>query len=132
VSPATQSMHIDFSMTTMAGFADMMTQLMTLIGGGAPGRQVVDMTGIQGNYDATVELSLAELIALARAAGADIPAGVPGGPGAQGNGPAVASDPGGGSSLTDAVQSMGLKLESRKAVVDQFIVDHVEKTPTDN
>ena len=31
-----------------------------------------------------------------------------------------------------AVQSMGLKLESRKAMVDQFIVDHIEKTPTEN
>jgi uncharacterized protein (TIGR03435 family) len=27
---------------------------------------------------------------------------------------------------------MGLKLESRKAPVEQFIVDHIEKTPTDN
>jgi uncharacterized protein (TIGR03435 family) len=34
--------------------------------------------------------------------------------------------------VTDAVQSMGLKLESRKAVVDQLVVDHVEKTPTEN
>src|ERR1700732_2295432 len=32
--PATQSMHIDFSMTTMAGFADMMTQLFTQLAGG--------------------------------------------------------------------------------------------------
>ncbi len=132
VNPAMQSMHIDFSMTTMAGFADMMTQLMTQMGGGAPVRQIVDMTGIQGNYDATVEISLAEIIAIARAAGADIPTGVPGGAGAPGNGPAVASDPGGGTSVTDAVQSMGLKLESSKAVVDQLIVDHVEKTPTEN
>ena len=135
LNPATQSFHIDFSMTTMTGFADMITQLFTQLGG-TGGRQVVDMTGIQGNYDASVELSLAELIAMARAAGADIPAGVPGGPGGpggRGNGPAVASDPsGGGSSLTDAVQAMGLKLESRKAVVDQFIVDHIEKTPTEN
>ena len=135
LNPATQSFHIDFSMTTMAGFADMITQLFTQLGGGTGGRQVVDMTGIKGNYDATVELSLAEIIAMARAAGADIPAGVPGGPGGggRGNAPAVASDPsGGGSSLTDAVQSMGLKLESRKATVDQFIVDHIEKTPTEN
>jgi uncharacterized protein (TIGR03435 family) len=46
----------------------------------------------------------------------------------------VASDPGGGggTSLTDAVQSMGLKLESRKAMVDQLIVDHIEKMPTEN
>ena len=132
LNPATQSMHIDFSMTTMAGFADMITQLFTQLGG-TGGRQVVDMTGIKGNYDASVELSLAGIIAMARAAGADIPVGAPGGAGGQGNAPAVASDPsGGGSSLTDAVQSMGLKLESRKATVDQFIVDHIEKTPSEN
>ena len=92
----------------------------------------MDMTGIQGNYDASLEISLAEIIAMARSAGMDIPAAAPGGAGGPGNGPAVASDPGGGTSVTDAVQSMGLKLESRKAVVDQFIVDHVEKTPTEN
>lgn len=131
MNPATQSMHIEFSMTTMSGLADMMTQLMTQLGGGTTGRQIVDMTGIQGNYDASIEISLAEIIALARSAGADIPAGVPGGAGAAGNVP-VASDPGGGTSVTDAIQSMGLKLESRKAVVDQLIVDHIEKTPTEN
>jgi len=132
VNPATQTFHIDFSMTTMAGFADMITQLFAQLGG-TGGRQVVDMTGIKGNYDASVELSLAELIAMARAAGADIPAGAPGGAAGQGNSAAVASDPGGGgTSLTDAVQAMGLKLESRKATVDQLVVDHIEKTPTEN
>jgi uncharacterized protein (TIGR03435 family) len=131
VDAPTQTMHIEFSMTTMTGFAEMMTQLMTQLGGGVAGRQVVDMTGIQGNYDASLEISLAEILALARSAGMDIPAPPPGAAGAAGNGP-VASDPGGGTSVTDAVQSMGLKLESRKAVVDQFVVDHVEKTPTEN
>ncbi|HSP68000.1 MAG TPA: TIGR03435 family protein [Bryobacteraceae bacterium] len=132
MNPATQAMHIDFSMTTMAGFADMMTQLMAQLGGGAGGRQIVDMTGIKGNYDASLEISLAEIIAMARSAGADIPVGAGRGAAGPGNAP-VASDPaGGGSSVTDAVQSMGLKLESRKAMVDQFIVDRVEKTPTEN
>lgn len=130
---ATRSMHIDFSMTTMPGLADMMTQLMTQMSGGVGARQIVDMTGIKGNYDASLEISLAEIMALARAAGANIPGGVPNGAGGPGNGPTVASDPGGGgTSVTDAVQSMGLKLESRKATVDQLIVDHVEKTPTEN
>jgi uncharacterized protein (TIGR03435 family) len=124
LNPATQSFHVDFSMMTTAGFADMVTQLFEIVGG-TGGRQVVDMTGIKGNYDATVELSLMEMIAMAKAAGADIPAGAPGGAGGRGDVP-VASDPGGGgTSLTDAVQSMGLKLESRKAMVDQLIVDHV-------
>jgi uncharacterized protein (TIGR03435 family) len=131
LNPATQSFHIDFSMTTMAGFADMITQLFAQLGG-TGGRQVVDMTEIKGNYDLSINLSLMEMIAMARAAGADIPVGAPGGAGGGGNVP-VASDPGGGgASLTDAVQSMGLKLESRKATVDQLIVDHIEKTPTEN
>jgi uncharacterized protein (TIGR03435 family) len=130
MNPATMTMKIDFSMTTMTGFADMLTQLMSQLGGGAASRQIVDQTGIKGNYDATLEISLAEILALARASGADIPQGIPGG---QANATPTASDPGaGGSSMTDAVQSMGLKLESRKAVVDQFIVDHIEKTPTEN
>jgi len=134
LNPATQTFHIDFSMTTMAGFADMITQLFAQIGG-TGGRQVVDMTEIKGNYDASIELSLAELIAMARAAGADIPGGGPAGTpsGGRGGNVPVASDPGGGgTSLADAVQSMGLKLESRKAIVDQLIVDHIEKTPTEN
>ena len=84
LNPATRTFHIDFSMTTMAGFADMITQLFAQMGG-TGGRQVVDMTGIKGNYDASVELSLAELIAMARAAGADIPAGAPGGAAGRGN-----------------------------------------------
>jgi uncharacterized protein (TIGR03435 family) len=132
LNPATRTFHIDFSMTTMTGFADMITQLFEQIGG-TGGRQVVDMTGIQGNYDSTVELSLVELLAMARAAGADIPAGATGRAAGTGNNPAVAPDPGGGgTSLTDAVEAMGLKLESRKAIVDQLIVDHIEKTPTEN
>jgi uncharacterized protein (TIGR03435 family) len=130
---ATQSMHLDFSMTTMAGFADMMTQLMTQLGGGAGGgRQIVDMTGIKGNYDASLEISLVEIVALARSAGVNIPGAAPGAAAAEGNVPVAADPGGGGTSVTDAVQSMGLKLESRKAVVDQLVVDHVEKTPTEN
>ena len=131
LNPATQSFHIDFSMTTMTGFANMITQLFEQLGG-TGGRQVVDMTGIKGNYDASIDLSLMEVIAMARAAGANIPVGAPGGAGEKGNVPAAPDPGGGGTSLTDAVQSMGLKLESRKATVDQLIVDHIEKTPTEN
>lgn len=129
VAPATQSIHIDFSMMTMGGLADMLTQLFTQIGGPTGGRQVVDMTGIEGNYDATIEISLADILAMARAAGVDLGPNVPNAPAAAAG---VASDPGGGSTLMDAVRSMGLKLESRKAPVDQFVIDHIEKAPTEN
>jgi uncharacterized protein (TIGR03435 family) len=131
MNAANQSMHMDLSMVTMKGFADMLTQLFTQIGG-ASGRQIVDMTDIKGNYEATLEVSLADLMTMARNAGMDGGMGASG-PANPGTGAAVATDPNGGAaSLTDAVQSLGLKLESRKAVVEQFVVDHVEKTPTEN
>ncbi len=130
MNPSTMSMHVDLSMVTMTGFADMMTQLFAQLGGGT-GRQIVDMTDIKGNYEAALEISLADIIALAKNAGMDIagaPAAAP-----QSGGAGVASDPSGGAgTVNDAVQSMGLKLESRKAMVEQLIVDHAEKTPTEN
>ena len=56
-----------------------------------PGRQVVDMTGIEGNYDASMDIPLTEILAMARAAGLDIPGAPP--PGAnQGN--TLPADPG--------------------------------------
>ena len=129
---ANQTIHMDFSMTTMTGFAEMLTQVLTQLGGGV-GRQIVDMTEIKGNYEASLELPLAELMAMLRSQGMDIPGGMGGGRG-PGGGPAeAASDPSGGSSsLTDAVAALGLKLESRKAMVEQLVVDKVEKTPTEN
>jgi uncharacterized protein (TIGR03435 family) len=126
LNPATQSMHIDFSMTTMGGFAAMLTQLMSQLGGGAPGLQVVDMTGIKGNYDGSLEISLADTPVGAPIVGAPIGIVAPG------NVPVAADTGGGGASLTDAVQSIGLKLEPRNAVMDQLIVDHLEKAPTEN
>ncbi len=128
INAATKTLHIDFSMTTMTGFADMTTQLLTQIGGGIGGRRIVDMTGIEGNYDASLEVSLAELMALAKAAGVELPGAPQAAPASVGE----ASDPNGAATLAEALQTMGLKLESRKAMVDQFVVDHIEKTPTEN
>jgi uncharacterized protein (TIGR03435 family) len=90
------------------------------------------MSDIKGNYEASLEVSLADLMNMARAAGMDIP-GAPQGSANPGSGAAVAADPSGGAaSMTEAVQSLGLKLETRKAVVEQLIVDRIEKTPTEN
>jgi uncharacterized protein (TIGR03435 family) len=133
MNPATQSMRMEGSMITMSGFADMLTQFMQMSGGG--GRQVVDMTNLKGHYEVALEFGLADLLQMARANGMDIPAGAGRGAGPIGaSAPSdAASDPGGGaSSVTQAVSALGLKLESRKAPVDQLIVDHLEKTPTQN
>ncbi len=68
VNPSTMTMRMEFSMTTMSGFADMLTQMFTLLGGANGRRQVVDMTDVKGNYDASLDLSLADILAFVRAA----------------------------------------------------------------
>ncbi len=122
MDPDTQVMHMKFSMVTLPGLADMLTQLFTLIAGdGAAGRQIVDMTGIQGNYQAELDFSLEDMMNMARSTGMVVNA-------AAGNSSHGAST----ASVTDAVESLGLKLEPRKAIVEQLTVVSAERTPTAN
>jgi uncharacterized protein (TIGR03435 family) len=66
-------------------------------------RQVVDETGLNGVFDFTLEWSPEEM------------------------------KTGDGASLFTALQEqLGLKLEARKGPVDVLVVDHIEKTPTEN
>lgn len=121
------ALRIEGNRTTMSAFADMLTQ-MTQMNGGA-GVQVVDMTGLTGHYAVALDIPIADLIKMAKAAGLG---------GAADEGPRSesaipeASDPGGSSSVFDAVKALGLKLERRKAPTEQLVIDHVEKVPTEN
>ena len=101
---------------TMRGLANMLSTL-----GGGNGLQVVDMTGLKGTYEFGVEFSLSDLVQSLRDQGVEIPGGGGG-----------SSDPTGNSTIADALGKQGLKLEKTKAMVEQLIVDHVEKTPTEN
>jgi uncharacterized protein (TIGR03435 family) len=123
VDPATMTMHLDATQLQMDGLADMLTQFSQITGGG--GKQVVDMTDLKGYYQLTIDFSLAELMAMARAQGMDVPP-------LPGAAPGQASDPSGSSSIFSAVQALGLKLEQRKAMTMQLVIDHIEKTPTEN
>jgi uncharacterized protein (TIGR03435 family) len=131
VSPGQDgTMHLEASKVTMASFTDLL--------GGFADRPVVDQTGLKGAYEISLDVSFTELISAARARGALTgmpivqgppipiagPGGVPGGP--------VASDPSGGGSLAEALQKLGLKMEPRKLPVETIVIDHLEKTPTDN
>jgi uncharacterized protein (TIGR03435 family) len=121
VDVANSSIHLEASRMTMAYLADLLGR--STFGNG---RQVVDMTGLEGSYEVTLDIPLA---ALGTAVIAD--AGVPDGS-AEGPTPAAAaSDPGGGRKL-ESLKSLGLELVSRKAPVEQLIVDHAEKKPTEN
>jgi uncharacterized protein (TIGR03435 family) len=121
-------LYINGDHLTMDGFADMLSRMLQI---GGPGQQVVNMTGLAGSYEVSMEYNLADLMAAARAQGV-------GGPDAGGGAAATtapqASDPGGGAGTTvyGSVEKAGLKLEKRKATVEQLVIDSVEKSPTEN
>jgi uncharacterized protein (TIGR03435 family) len=129
----TMSLHLQSSGITMAGYVEMLSNLFLQLGG-ASSRQVVDETGLKGYYEMDVEISVADIMALARAAGVDVPTAPPSGGAASANAPPTAStpEPTAGVTVMDSVERMGLKLENTKATVDRLVVDHVEKAPTEN
>jgi uncharacterized protein (TIGR03435 family) len=85
---------------------------------------VVDLTGLSGFYELALEVppTVANRPrrpgALAATDGSPRPA-------------EEASDPSGVSIFT-SVQKLGLRLEKRKMALDQLVVEHIEKTPTEN
>ena len=124
---AAMTAQIDGTGVSMAGFVDMLSQIMQI--GGGPSKPVIDETGLKGHYEVALNLSLADLMAAARAQGGGPQGGSPGGNGAA----PQASDPGGaGSTVYASVEKLGLKLNSQKAVVQQLVVDSADKTPTEN
>lgn len=88
-------------------------------------RPVVDMTGLEGTYDMALEFTpedyMAMMIRSAIAAGVVLP------PQAM-----QLLQGASGDSLFSAVETLGLKLDSRKAPVEVLVVNKMEKMPTEN
>ena len=89
------------------------------------GRPVVDMTGLTGNYKIGLDLSREDMMAAARAAGVNIPAG------ALGGGAGGPADPG-GTAIFQSIENLGLKLDSRKSSIEYLVIDRLEKIPTED
>ena len=102
--------HIEMSNLTTTRFAQMLSQ----------DRLVVDKTGLKGSYEASFDVAI----------DAPPPPPPPGG-GDVGGGAAMASAPQ-LNPMFQAVEQMGLKLEPQKDLVEMIVIDHIEKTPTDN
>jgi uncharacterized protein (TIGR03435 family) len=78
-------------------------------------RPVINATGLDGKYDITLHY----VEDSQQINGREVPA------------PAAGPEP--GPSIVSAVPSqLGLKLDSKKATIDTFVVDHVESVPTAN
>jgi uncharacterized protein (TIGR03435 family) len=87
---------------------------------------VIDMTGLRGTYQVSMNIPDRPISRRPGGRGPNAPAA------GDAPGPADnASDPG-GVSIFASVKKIGLNLEKRKAPLDYLIVDHVEKTPTEN
>ena len=119
----TKTLHIQSNAMTMVGFADMLTRVTQM--GGSNNRQVVDMTSLKGYYEVNLDISLAEILAIAKASGIDLPPRDEG----QSSG---ASDPDEGQSVLESVQALGLRLEARKERVSRLVIESIAKTPTEN
>jgi len=104
------AVHIEMSNLTTLRFA----QLLSTDGD----RFVIDKTNLKGSYEASFDIAI--------------------------DGPPPPPPPGGGDAgapmaaapranpMFQAVEQMGLKLEPQKDQVEMLVVDHIERTPTDN
>lgn len=101
----------------MASFAEVLARFED--------KPVVDMTGLSGSYDFdlafTPEDYMAMLIRSAIAAGVTLPPEA-----------LRALSGSSGDSLLNALEKLGLKLETRKAPLEVLVIDHIEKAPTEN
>jgi uncharacterized protein (TIGR03435 family) len=99
--------------TKASGLADLLADLL--------GKPVVDRTGLAGVYQITLDVPQDDLQNVARALGFGVPGAATG----------AAADPA-GSTMFQAVEQLGLKLDARRESIPTLVIDHVEKQPTAN
>jgi uncharacterized protein (TIGR03435 family) len=103
--------HLEAKKVTLSALAGAVERLLD--------RPVVDMTGIAGTYDFSLEYSWDEVRSLVRASS-----------GGARELPANPADP--ATSIFTSVAAFGLRLEARKAPIEVLVVDRIERTPTEN
>jgi uncharacterized protein (TIGR03435 family) len=87
-----------------------MSELADYLSGGLAGRPILDKTGLTGQYDFSLKFTPSF------------------GPGNSFDNQTDAP-----SDLATAIQDqLGLKLESKKGPIEMLVIDHVERTPTEN
>jgi uncharacterized protein (TIGR03435 family) len=110
-------MHMQMSKISMAQLAQLLSRYVE--------KPVMDMTELKGDFQVELDLSMENIMAVARSAGMNLPLPV-------GSAPAIASDPSGGGSIFSSVQKLGLRLDSRIVPTECVVIDYLEKMPTEN
>ena len=111
---------LDAVKLTMTSFADMLARFVD--------RPIVDLTELKGAYDFSLRFSPEDFRAmrLRAAVNAGVSLSIP---------PETIRavlEGASGDSLFAAIEALGLKLDARKAPLDMVVVDHIEKTPSEN
>jgi uncharacterized protein (TIGR03435 family) len=129
MSPAGMHVRLNAERQTMTQLADSLSNQAD--------RPVVDMTGLTQRYDFTLDFApdqaamMAKMGALAGAMPPPLPGGAGAGPGDAG--PRLGAPETDAATVFVAVQEqLGLKLEPKKAPADLLVIDHLEKTPSEN
>jgi uncharacterized protein (TIGR03435 family) len=126
-------MRLEMSRITMSSLANMLTAFVD--------RPVIDGTGLKGTYQVALDLPFESMLSVIQNLGGNSPfqGGFPsfpggvfagGAPAGGGAVPGPASDP--TASMLQSIQQLGLKLQPRKASVEMIVIDHLEKTPSEN
>jgi uncharacterized protein (TIGR03435 family) len=104
--------HYEAPSITLEGLAN-----LAAIAGNGLDPAVVDMTGLKGRYQVNLDTSMADLIAFLTSPGPKEPAAIQD---AQRN------------MVQDGLKKLGLQLVPRKAPIETIVIDHLERTPTEN
>lgn len=107
--------HMEADRVSMDRLAEKLTQFLD--------RPIVNMTGLEGDFQVTLDIAQSEAINVAHRAGVAMPEDAP--PSGE------ASEPG-GATIFQSVQKLGLKLDPRKVNITKLIIDHLEKVPLQN
>jgi uncharacterized protein (TIGR03435 family) len=124
-APGSNKPEMELLKVTMPMLADALTQFMD--------RPVIDATNLKGAYQ--VALSMQDMRAFLQPKFVRVkgvrPSDAPD-PQKNSSNPAAASDPTGSSTIFKTMEKLGLKLERTKAPIEMLVVDHLEKSPTEN
>jgi len=107
---------VEIAAVSMDTFADLLSPMVN--------KPVIDMTGLKGTYRISLQMDDMEWGAALLIGSAGVGINIAGLPGD------VPDDL--GSTISQTLSRLGLRLESRKIPVQMIVIDHVEKTPTEN
>ncbi len=110
--------HLKAASVTLATLAEMISRFTE--------RPVIDMTGIEGQYDFDLVFSPETM--------RNLPAAIRGAMAPPGGGEHPPAEPPAerAGSIYDSVRRYGLMLERRRAPLEVLVVDHIERAPTEN